>query len=239
MVMSSCRDGVEVGTIHVLEAYPHDPHAYTQGLEFYEGYLLESTGRYGSSELRRVEPESGEVVQAIALPEGHFGEGLARVDSLLIQLTWQENVAFIYNAGSLALRDTVPFDTMGWGLCYDGRTLFSTSGASILFRRHARTLETLGTIQVALDGAPLRQINELECVGDFIYANVYQSTEIVRVDKATGQVVARFDATDLVPEGLMGNSDAVLNGIAYDAASDSFFITGKLWPVLYRVRFQD
>lgn len=234
--VAACGPGVPSGEIEVLETLPHDSMAYTQGLVLHDGVLYESTGRYGSSTVRRVDPGSGEVLARTPLGGEHFGEGLAVVEDRLVQLTWQEDVAFVYDLETLAPRDTVAVEGRGWGLCYDGDVLFSTSGGSIMTRRDPSSLEELGQVQIVRDGVPLWEVNELECVGDVIYANIFQSDDIVRIDKATGEVVAVFDAAGLVPGPLRGSAEAVLNGIAYDEASDTFYLTGKLWPVMYRVR---
>lgn len=238
LAVSSCGPAVPSGRIEVLETLPHDSMAYTQGLVFHDGYLYESTGRYGSSTVRRVDPSSGEVLATTPLDESYFGEGLAVVDERLVQLTWQEDVAFFYDLETLSLEDSVGLEGRGWGLCYDGEALYMTSGGSILTRRDPASLEPLDQVQIVRNGVPLWEVNELECVGDFIYANVFQSDDIVQIDKATGEVVAEFAAAGLVPDGLRGSAEAVLNGIARDEESDTFYLTGKLWPVMYRVRLE-
>lgn len=234
----SCDPGVPAGEIRVLETLPHDSTAYTQGLVFHGGFLYESTGRYGQSTVRRVDPASGEVLARTPLDEAYFGEGLAVVGDVLVQLTWQENVAFVWDLETLELRDSVAVEGRGWGACYDGEALYTTSGGSILTRRDPSSLEPLEEIQVVRDGSPLWQINELECVGDAIYANIFQSDDIVRIDSSTGRVEVVFQAAGLVPAAFRGSPEAVLNGIAYDEATDSFYLTGKLWPVMYRVRLE-
>jgi glutamine cyclotransferase len=233
---AGCEAGPEVGTVVVLETLPHDTAAYTQGLVLHRGYLYESTGRYGSSSLRRIDPATGEVQARVPLSEELFGEGLAVVDGRLVQLTWREGVALVYDPATLEVRDTLELPGDGWGLCHDGGSLYQTDGSSILWIRDPATLETRDQLQVRQDDAPLQQVNELECVGDHILANVFQSDEIVRIDKATGEVVARYDASALVPEIHRGSPEAVLNGIAWDPDTDTYYLTGKLWPVLYRVR---
>lgn len=235
--VTACASGVETGTVEILETFPHDSTAYTQGLLFHDGFLYESTGKYGSSELRRVDPRTGEVVEAVPLDEEFFGEGLARVEDRLVQLTWKEGAAFVYDLATLERERTVDVDTHGWGLCYDGESLYLTSGGSILFRRDPETLEAVGSVQITMDGSPISEVNELECVGEHIYANVFQSTLVVKIDKGTGEVVERFEAAGLVPGPLRGDVEAVLNGIAYDPGSESFYLTGKLWPATFRVRF--
>jgi len=222
----------------VIRTVPHDPGAYTQGLILQGNRFYESTGQYGSSTIREVEVETGRVVVSRPLGEEYFGEGLARVGDRLIQLTWQEGVAFIYDLATLSPVGSMEYEGHGWGLCYDGTFLYMTNGSADLQRRDPETFQLLETLQVRLDGAPVFQVNELECVGDDIYANVFMSNRIVRVDKATGVVTAEIDATGLVPEGGRPlDAGAVLNGIAWDPASDTFYLTGKLWPTMFQVRF--
>ncbi len=233
---ASCGSDLEIGDVAVLESLPHDSLAYTQGLLLHEGFLLESTGRYGESDLRRVDPETGEVLAIVSLASEYFGEGLARVDSTLVQLTWREGVVLIYDLETLDLKQSIEIGMHGWGLCYDGESLFMTSGGSILFRRDPTSLDVVESIQITLDGSPLSEVNELECVGDHIYGNVYQSNLLVKIEKETGRVVAQYDASRLVPVEIRGLVDAVLNGIAYEPGTDSFYLTGKLWPTMYRVR---
>jgi len=238
LAVAACDAGVATGRIEVLETLPHDTAAYTQGLEFFDGVLYESTGGYGRSTLRKVEPSTGRVLQEVPIGESYFAEGLTRVGDRLVQLTWQENVAFVYDIETLTLQDTVPVDTHGWGLCYDGRQLLSTSGGSILFRRDAESLDVIEAIQITREDLPVGSANELECVGSSVYANIYQSTEIVEIDAATGQVLTSWDAASLVPEAFQGDLDAVLNGIARDPDTGTFYLTGKRWPVVYRVRLE-
>jgi len=224
--------------VQVLRTLPHDPGAYTQGLQYHEGRLYESTGGYGTSTLREVELETGEVLRQVELPEDHFGEGLALVGDRLIQLTWKENVAFVYDLATFELTGVHTYEGDGWGLCYDGESLYMTTGGSILYRRDPETFELLDTRSITLDGRALREVNELACVGDHIYANVFMSDRIVRIEKSTGVVVEQMDGTMLIPEGgRPSRSDAVLNGIAYNPESGTFYLTGKLWPSLFEVRF--
>jgi glutaminyl-peptide cyclotransferase len=220
----------------LVRVLPHDPAAYTQGLLLHEGRLYESTGQYGSSSVREVDPETGAVLRVTNLPEQYFGEGLALVGERLIQLTWKEQVAFVYDLHTLALRDTLHYEGEGWGLCYDGDSLFMTNGGSTLFLRDPDSFRITDRRTITLGGVPLSRVNELECVGDDIYANVYLTDLIVRIDKATANVVAVFDAANLTAGGRPANPDAVLNGIAWDGRTGTFYITGKLWPTLYQVR---
>lgn len=222
----------------VLRTLPHDPGAYTQGLLFHEGHFYESTGQYGSSSLREVDPETGEVLRIADLDEEYFGEGLTRIGSRLVQLTWKENVAFVYDLETFAVVDTIAYDGRGWGLCHDGEFLYMTTGGATLFRRDPETFEVIDSRTITVDGRSVNEVNELECVGPHIYANVYMTDRILRIDKATGEVQAEIDASGLVPEGgRPSDGGAVLNGIAYNAESDTFYLTGKHWPTMFEVRF--
>jgi glutamine cyclotransferase len=222
----------------VVRTLPHDPESSTQGLELYEGRFYESTGQYGDSKLLEVDVETGEILREVALSEDYFGEGLARVGNELIQLTWHEGVAFVYDLETFAQVRTFEYEGEGWGLCFDGEALYMSNGSSILHRRDAETFEILDSHEVTSGGNPVRNLNELECVGDVLYANVFQSDRILRIDKATGQVLAEFDASMLEPVGgRPRDARAVLNGIAYNPDGDTFFVTGKLWPSMFEVRF--
>lgn len=223
----------------IIEALPHDPAAYTQGLQLEGATLFESTGLYGRSSIRKVRIGTGEIVQQRALPGDHFGEGLTLVEDRLVQLTWHEGRAFVYDTADLATLGTVEYEGEGWGLCYDGNTLYMSDGSEYLTRRDPATLAVLDSIRVTLDGGPLTQINELECVGDHVIANVYMSDWIVRIDKHSGEVTAEYSLAPLVREsGRPPSRDAVLNGIAYDSSTDTFLVTGKLWPRLFRIRLR-
>ena len=231
-----CSPAVREGAIEVLEVLPHDTTAYTQGLVLHQGVLYESTGRYGYSTVRRVDPSSGEVLASVPLDSTYFGEGLEIIEGRLVQLTWKEHLAFVYDIESLERVDSLPVSTFGWGLCSDGETAFMTGGGALLYKLDGASWTSKDRVEILRKGVPLREVNELECVGSHIFANVYQSTVIVQIDAETGNVVAEFDAAALVPDHLRGSPDAVMNGIAYDRDSDTFFVTGKLWPVMYRVR---
>lgn len=219
----------------VVRTLPHDPTAFTQGLVFHEGRFLESTGLRGRSSLRLVVPETGAVERRANLASAHFGEGLALVGTELIQLTWQEHVALRYDL-DFTPRGTFTYEGEGWGLCYDGARLVMSDGSSKLTFRDPKTFAVTGEIGVTSDGAPVRNLNELECVGSLVYANVWQTDTIVRIDAATGRVLTRIDASGLLSPSEAARAD-VLNGIAFDTKSGHFFLTGKLWPKLFEVRF--
>lgn len=223
----------------IISERSHDPDAFTQGLLIHNGLFYESTGLYGESDLREVNPETGEVLREFALPDDLFAEGLALVgDDRLIQITWREGVAIEYSLETFAPVTTYNYSNEGWGLCYDGETLYMTDGSARLYKRDAETFALIDVLEVTLNGEPVYQLNELECVGDDVYANVWYADHIVVIDKASGQVHTLIDAAGLItPEEVNFDSGAVLNGIAYDAAADVFYITGKRWPKLFEVRF--
>lgn len=206
---------------------------------FDAGHFYESTGQYGQSTLREVDPQTGEVLSSISLAKTYFGEGLALVGDQLVQLTWRENTAFVYDKATFTQQRQMTFEGEGWGLCYDGQQLYMSDGSSTIAIRSPDTLEKIGSLDVVLDGQPIDMINELECVGGDIYANVWHTDHILRIDKATGRVTGLIDASGLLTpaERSAAGTEGVLNGIAYDAQQDVFFITGKRWPKLFEVRF--
>ncbi|ADI13711.1 glutaminyl-peptide cyclotransferase [Truepera radiovictrix] len=223
----------------VLATYPHDPEAFTQGLLWDGGRLFESTGLYGASTLREVVPETGEVVRLVALDARYFGEGLALVGDRLIQLTWQEGTAFVYDRATFERVGTFSYEGEGWGLCFDGEALYMSDGSATLTRRDPETFEVLETVEVTLRGEPVALLNELECAKGRVYANVFTTDVIVRIDPASGRVQGVVDASALLSaeERARLTRDAVLNGIAYNPEADTFYLTGKLWPKLFEVRF--
>jgi glutaminyl-peptide cyclotransferase len=222
--------------VEVIASYPHDRGAFTQGLLYHEGVLYESTGLEGESTLRRVDLKTGRVLQTVALASNFFAEGLALAPQGLIQLTWQNDTGFVYDPASLVLRRQFKYAGDGWGLCYDGTSLAMTDGSDTLVFRAPDTFAVQRSVRVVMDGAPLRSINELECANGSVYANVWHRTFIVRIDPATGLVLEKIDAAGLLTESEAAGAD-VLNGIAYDPADGVFYITGKRWPKLFKVRF--
>ncbi|MFP4323338.1 MAG: glutaminyl-peptide cyclotransferase [Anaerolineales bacterium] len=229
--------------VEVLNTYPHQTDAWTQGLELHNGLLYESTGRRGASTLREVDPQTGEVLRGLALADAYFGEGLTRVDDELIQLTWTAGIAFVYDFETFERRAAFFYATEGWGLCYDGENLYMSDGTSTLYVRETRRFQIIDQITVTLEGQPRNMLNELECANGQIYANVWQTDEVVIIDPTTGRITGVIDASGLLTDAERANlganpdTGAVLNGIAYDAENDVFFITGKLWPTMFEVRF--
>ena len=221
--------GHQTWTVRIIERRPHDPDAFTQGLELTDAGILESTGLRGASTLRLVDAESGEVLRSASLDDEYFGEGLTGIDGEVVQLTWQAGVAFRYDAATFAVVDTHTYDGEGWGLCHDGHALWMSDGTSTLTRRDATTFEPLYTVQVRREGAPVARLNELECIDGAVWANVWQTDDIVVIDPASGDVRATIDASALRTEIAPIDSDAVLNGIA-DLGDNTVLLTGKLWP---------
>lgn len=221
----------------VVERLPHDPSAFTQGLVLSGGALYESTGLYGSSTLREVDVSTGTVRRQVDLDDQHFGEGLAAVGSRLVQLTWQEGIATVYEASTFEVVDRFRYQGEGWGLCHDGTHLWMSDGSSVLTRRDPGSFEVVDSIEVTRDGAPVERLNELECPEGEILANVWLTDEIVAVDPTTGEVTRVVDASGLLDAGSRSRLEdgAVLNGIAHDPVDGTLLLTGKLWPHLYRV----
>ncbi len=227
---------VERLAVKVLAESPHDPRAFTQGLVWHQGILYESTGNWGVSTIRRIDPATGEVLASLPIDPGLFGEGLAAVGNQLIQLSWKAGLALVYDPGSLALIDQLAYRGEGWGLAYDGRRLVMSDGSAWLSFRDPANLEVQSKIEVKLAGEPLLHLNELEHVDGALYANVWGEDRIVRIDPRTGAVTAVIDASGLLTPAERRRVD-VLNGIAYDPELKSFWITGKYWPKMFRVLF--
>jgi glutamine cyclotransferase len=218
----------------IVQRYPHDPAAFTEGLLLHDGELFESTGLLGASSLRRVALVSGEVQDRVTLPDSEFGEGLALASERLIQLTWQNGVAHVYDATTLRAVEDFAYSGEGWGLCHDGKRLIMSDGSDRLFFRDPLTFELQGSVSVRDEGNAVRNLNELECVGGDVFANVWLTDVIVRISAASGEVLTTVDAAALrTANG--GQGGEVLNGIAFDRASGHFLLTGKYWPSLFEV----
>ncbi len=219
----------------IVATYPHDPDAFTQGLEVLGDTLVESTGLFGESDRRIVELTTGSVVDSVRLSDNLFGEGITVVGDELYQLTWQSGQVIVSDASTLAEKRILQLDTEGWGLCYNGSTLISSDGSETLSFRDAERLQTLSSVTVTLSGEDLGSLNELECVGDYVFANVYQTSSIVLIDQRDGTVTATLDLSSLVPEVVGDPANDVLNGIAYRADADTLLVTGKRWDTIYEL----
>jgi glutamine cyclotransferase len=222
----------------IVQRYPHDTAAFTEGLVLYQGQLFESTGLEGSSSLRRVDRATGKVLQSVTLDPKQFGEGLAAAGDRLIQLTWKNDIAHVYDLQSFSEINRFDYSGEGWGLCFDGTRLVMSDGSSSLFFRDPATFALLGSLSVSDDGSPVPNLNELECVGSDVFANVWLTNDIVRIDAASGRVLTRIDASALRAAETAPGAD-VLNGIAYDPANGHFLLAGKLWSTLYEVTLPD
>lgn len=222
--------------VQVVQAYPHDPGAFTQGLVLAGGRLFESTGLEGRSSLREVDVTTGRVLRKLDVPPPVFAEGLALVGSRLFQITWKHETAFTYDRDTFKKGPSFTYSGEGWGLCHDGREIVMSDGSSRLTFRGPETFRAMREVVVREAGQPVEQLNELECVGPHVYANVWMSDRIVRIDPKSGAVTASIDASNLLAPDERYGTD-VLNGIAHDPSNDTFLITGKLWPKLFRVRF--
>ncbi|HEX8708144.1 MAG TPA: glutaminyl-peptide cyclotransferase [Pyrinomonadaceae bacterium] len=227
---------VPVYTFEVVKSYPHDPKAYTQGLVFLNGEFYESTGLYGSSSLRRVEPDTGKVKRKREIAKEYFAEGIAVFHDRIFQLTWQAHKGFVYERKSFDLRGEFSYEGEGWGLAQDGRSLIMSDGTNQIRFLDPATLKVQRTISVYDQGRPVVRLNELEYIKGEIYANIWETDRIVRLDPASGRILGWIDLTGLLrPEDRTSQTN-VLNGIAYDEAHDRLFVTGKLWPKLFEIK---
>ncbi|HEU5102575.1 MAG TPA: glutaminyl-peptide cyclotransferase [Roseiflexaceae bacterium] len=228
-----------VSGYEVVNVYPHDPRAWTEGLLIVDGWLYEGTGREnGLAKLSRLELETGAVLQRCELPADFYGEGVTIFGDAIYQLTWQSHVGFVYDRASFAFRRAWSYPTEGWGLTHDGTRLIMSDGTSAIYFLDPQTLEEIGRIDAYDQNGPVIRLNELEYINGEIYANVWLTDRIARIDPQTGQVLGWIDLT-----GLLGPEDrqqpvAELNGIAYDAERDRLFVTGKLWPKLFEIKLK-
>ena len=220
----------------VTARFPHDSTAYTQGLVWDDSILYESTGRYGHSELRRVDLRSGRVLASRSLAPNRFGEGLALVKDRLFQLTWESQIAYVYDAATLAPRDSFSYGGEGWGLATDGISLFMSDGSDSLRILSPATFHTDRVVHVRYKGAPLYKLNELEYMDGTVLANIYESNWVVRINPVSGQVLELLDFADLYPT--RAASAEVMNGIALSPKKGQLLLTGKLWPVMFQVRLR-
>jgi glutaminyl-peptide cyclotransferase len=219
----------------VVRVYPHDRRAFTQGLQYLDGFLYEGTGQIGESSIRKVDLETGKVLQKRDVPPPHFGEGITVWKNELIELTWQTNVAFVYDKETFEPRRSFKYAGEGWGLTQDVKQLYMSDGSDELRVLDPSTFAERRRIKVTAAGSPLKNLNELEFVKGEIFANVWQTDYIARIAPASGKVVGYIDLHGLLAASERAGTD-VLNGIAYDAAHDRLFITGKWWPKLFEIK---
>jgi glutamine cyclotransferase len=227
---------VQTYTYAILHAYPHDPTASTQGLAFDNGFLYEGTGLRGQSSLRRVELESGNVLQIHNLSSEYFGEGITIHKDKIFQVTWRSHEGFVYDKDSFKLIDAFEIATEGWGLTHDESSLILSDGTSTLRFLNLDTYEETRTVEVRDRDGPVLNINELEYIDGEVFANIWQTERIARIDPESGSVVGWLDLSGLADSIEENTSIDVLNGIAYDVEGSRLFVTGKLWPMLFEIK---
>jgi glutaminyl-peptide cyclotransferase len=236
MIGASAADKIPTYTYEVKHTYPHDPAAFTQGLIFRAGVLWESTGLNGTSSLRKVELETGRVLKKLDVPQQYFAEGMTVFRNHVYQLTWQSQKGFIYDPETFAPQGEFAYMGEGWGLTHDDQFLIMSDGTNRIRFIDPQTFETKRTISVVNNGQPLNELNELEYVKGEIYANIWQTDTVVRIDPQTGKILGLIDLSGLLPATDRTPATDVLNGIAYDEANDRLFVTGKMWPKLFEIR---
>jgi glutamine cyclotransferase len=229
------QQAAPVDTFRVVRSYPHDATAYTQGLIYRDGFLFESTGLHGRSTLRKVYLETGAVVRQHRLDSAYFAEGLAEWNDQLVQLTWRSNVAFVYELATFAPRRTFAYTGEGWGLTRDREGFILSDGTDQLRYLHSDTFREVRRVTVTDGGLPVRALNELEYVRGEVYANVWHTDRIARIEPRSGRVTGWIDLRGLLSTTYRLDAEAVLNGIAYDAVGNRLFVTGKLWPRLFEI----
>ena len=238
---ASAACAVPVFPVTVVAAYPHDARAFTQGLHWHDGRLYESTGLYGRSTLREVELDTGRVVRSVDLDRREFGEGITVVDGRLVQLTWQNHYAYVWDPATFEPVSRVRYahDDEGWGVAYDGESLVTSDGSAVLRFVDPATFAVRRTVTVHAAGEPLEQLNALQFIDGKLYANVWQTTRIAEIDPATGAVTAFIELAPLLPR--LGDIELRVespNGIAWDPDGGRLFVTGKLWPLLFEVTWR-
>jgi len=225
-----------VNGFKIVRSYPHDPGAFTQGLFFHDGFLFEGTGLRGRSSIRKVEIETGKVVQQVELPPDVFGEGITQWGDRIIGITWQEGTAFVLDLKTFKLWRKFSYAGEGWGITHNDKELVMSDGTAELRFLDPLTFKELRRVRVTAGGRPVDQLNELEWVNGQVFANIWQTDRIARIDPKTGNVQGWIDLAGLLPANLRTGNDDVLNGIAYDAAKKRLFVTGKLWPRLFEIQ---
>jgi glutaminyl-peptide cyclotransferase len=234
--VSRAHAAVPIYGVVVVNTYPHDPSAFTEGLLYQNGFLYESTGLEGHSSIRKTKLETGKVVQQYDLDPRYFGEGIVIWQNQLIELTYKSEIGFVYDRDSFRKLSEFHYKGEGWALTQDGSHIIMSDGTSDLRVLDPLTLQEIRRIHVTCDGRPVQYVNELEWVNGELYANIWQTNAIARINPETGAVVGLIDATSLaVRTAAAGRDVDVLNGIAYDAKADRLFVTGKLWPTLYQI----
>jgi len=238
--LAAQQKSIPVRPFKVIHTYPHDTEAFTQGLLYHDGHLIESTGQYGSSQLRRVEISTGKVLRFHALSNDIFAEGIALRNDRIYQLTWMNRYCLVSDMETLKPHKVIPitFSRQGWGLTWDGHSLIASDGSHRLYFLDPDNLSLRRTLNVTAKGRPIHYLNELEIMNGKILANVWQDNRIAVISPLSGRVTEWIDCTRLVPEHLGDDAERVLNGIAFRPSDNRLFITGKQWPVLYLIELQ-
>lgn len=242
LAAAACSPATEAGggiaeySYQIVHTYPHDPTAFTEGLFYLNGFLYESTGLENQSSIRKVKLETGEVVQKRDLSGDYFGEGIINWKDQLYELTWTTQVGFIYDLATFTPKGEFHYPGEGWAMTQDGKRIIMDDGTPQLRFWDPETLKEIGRITVTADGVPVPKLNELEWVKGEIYANIWETNRIARIDPNTGKVVGWIDLTGLLSPAESNSGADVLNGIAYDAAGDRLFVTGKKWPKLFEIK---
>lgn len=235
-ILLSLGSGPKDYGYRVVHVYPHDPTAFTQGLEYRDGYLYEGTGLNGQSTVRKEKLESGRVIEEVRVPPEYFGEGITVINKHVLELTWKAQIGFVYDRATFGRLGTFRYTGEGWGMTNDGHTVYMSDGSPQIRCLDPVTLNEIRRISVHDGDTPVTELNELEWVHGEIFANVWHSWRIARISPDTGAVVGWIDCTGIIPADELTNPEAVLNGIAYDAAHDRLFVTGKLWPKLFQIQ---
>lgn len=231
-------NNVKALSYELKSVLPHDTSYFTQGLEFYKGFLIEGTGNYGHSRLVKIDFKSGKVVKQVKLDSVQFGEGITVLNDTIYQLTWKNGIVHLYSASDLKKIGQQPLKTEGWGLTHDSSRLIVSDGSNNLYFYEPGTFRPLGSMQVMENGSPAVNLNELEYINGFIYANQWQYNYILKIDPATGQVVGKLDLGELGARAKAKNpGEQFLNGIAYNPETGKIYVTGKYWPEMYEISF--
>ena len=231
-----CSETIPEYGYKIVRVYPHDRTAFTQGLEYRGGFLYEGTGLRGQSTLRKEDLATGKVLQELALPSRYFGEGITVLNERIVELTWQANIGFVYDQRAFRLLRNFSYPGEGWGLANDGRQIYMSDGTPQIRCLDPATLQELRRITVHDGRKQIENLNELEWVRGELYANVWQTNRIVRIDPADGTLLGWIDLSGLLTQQELESGVDVLNGIAYDSIGDRLFVTGKLWPKLFQIR---